>query len=85
MNQTLGAKGGRSRGVCHLADGHTNKTRVKPDIPTKSYTCTSMSRLLGNVYTAKSCNGKKQVPDAFKIGNGQLGKTTPTENIGPPG
>ena len=47
---------------------HTNKTRVKPDIRTKSYTCMSTSWLLGNVYTAKSCKGEKRVPDALKSG-----------------
>jgi len=46
----------------------TYTTRVKPDIPTKSYTCVSTSWLLGNVYTAKSCKGGKRVPDALKSG-----------------
>jgi len=43
---------------------HTNKTPVKPDIPTKSYTCMSKSWPLCNMYTAKSCKGEKRVPDA---------------------
>ena len=47
---------------------HTNKTQVKPDIPTKFYTCMSTSWPLGNVYTAKSCKGEKRVPDALKSG-----------------
>ena len=65
----LGAKVvGRPRGCAPCSQEHTNKTRVKPDIPTKSYTCMSTSRLLGNVYTAKSCKGKKRVPDALKSG-----------------
>ena len=51
----------------HLADGHTNKTGVKPDIPTKSYICMSTSWLLGNVYMAKSCKGEKRVPDSLKL------------------
>jgi len=48
--------------------GYFGKTRVKPDIPTKSYTCMSTSWLLGNVYTAKSCKGEKRVTDALKSG-----------------
>jgi len=47
---------------------HTNKTRVKPDIPTKSYTCMSTSWFLGNVYTTKSCKDEKRVPDVLKSG-----------------
>ena len=64
-----GAKGvGRPRGCAPCWQEHTNKTRVKPDIPAKSYTCMSTSWLLGNVYTAKSCKGEKRVPDALKSG-----------------
>ena len=64
-----GAKGvGRPGGCAPCWQEHTNKTRVKPDIPTKSYTCMSTSWLLGIVYTAKSCKGKKRVPDALKSG-----------------
>jgi hypothetical protein len=44
---------GKSRGCAPCWRGHTNKTRVKSDIPTKSYTCMSTSWLLDNVYTAK--------------------------------
>ena len=62
----MGAKGeGRPHGCAPCCQVHTNKTRVKPDIPTKSYTCMSKSWLLGNVYTAKSCKGEKRVPDAL--------------------
>jgi hypothetical protein len=45
----------------------------------------STSWLLGNVYTPKSCKGKKRDPDVLKIGIIQLRETTLTENIGPPG
>jgi hypothetical protein len=46
----LGAKGvGRPRGYAPCWQGYTSKTRVKPNIPAKSYTCMSMSWLLGNV------------------------------------
>jgi hypothetical protein len=38
--------------------------------------------LLDNVYTGKSCKGKKR---SFKIGTSQLRETTLTKNIGPPG
>jgi hypothetical protein len=37
-------------------------------IPTKSIVCMSKSWLLGNVYTAKICEGKKRDLDAFKLG-----------------
>jgi hypothetical protein len=37
-------------------------------IPTKSVACMSTSWLLGNVYTAKSCKGKKRDPEALKLG-----------------
>jgi hypothetical protein len=56
-----------------------------PFIPTKSVACVSTSWLLGNVYMAKSCKGKKQDPDILKIGASQLRKTTLTENTDPPG
>jgi hypothetical protein len=59
---------GRPRGCAPSWQVHTNKTRVKPDIPTKSYTCMSTSWLLGNADTAKSCKGEKWVPDALKLG-----------------
>jgi hypothetical protein len=39
-----------------------------PFIPAKSVACMSTSWLLGNVYMAKSCKGKKQDPDALKLG-----------------
>jgi len=39
-----------------------------PFIHTKSVACMSTSWLLGNVYTAKSCKGKKRDPDALKLG-----------------
>jgi hypothetical protein len=42
---------------------YTNKTRVMPLIPTKSVACMSTSWLLGSVYMAKSCKGKKRDPD----------------------
>jgi hypothetical protein len=46
----------------HLADRFiTNKTRKMPFIPTKSVACMSMSWLLGNVYTAKSCKAKSEI------------------------
>ena len=55
---SVDAKGvGRHRGCAPCCREHTNKTRVKPDIPTKSYTCMSTSWFLGNVYTVKSCKG----------------------------
>jgi hypothetical protein len=60
-----------------------NKTQVIPFIPTKSVAYMSWSWLLGNVYTAKSCKGKRRDPDA--PGTSQLRDTTLTENIGPPG
>jgi hypothetical protein len=44
---------------------YANKPRVMPFIPTKSAACMSTSWLLGNVYTAKSCKGKKRDPDAL--------------------
>jgi hypothetical protein len=44
------------------------KTRVMSFIPTKSVACMSTSWLLGNVYKAKSCKGKKGDPDALKLG-----------------
>jgi hypothetical protein len=47
---------------------YTNKTRVMPFIPTKSVACMSTTWLLGNVYTAKSCKGKKRDPDALTLG-----------------
>jgi hypothetical protein len=46
----------------------TNKIRVMLFIPIKSVTYMSTSWLLGNVYTAKSCKGKKRDPDALKLG-----------------
>ena len=65
----MGAKGvGRPQACAPCGQGHSNKPRVKPDIPTKSYTCMSASWLLGNVYKAKSCKGEKRVPDALKLG-----------------
>jgi hypothetical protein len=64
---------------------YTNNTAVMPFIPTKSVAGMSTSRLLGNVYTAKSCKGKKLDPDALKIGTSRLRETILTENIGPPG
>jgi hypothetical protein len=42
--------------------------RVMSFIPTKSIACISTSWILGNVYTAKSCMGKKRDPDALKLG-----------------
>jgi hypothetical protein len=47
---------------------YTNKTPAMPFIATKSVTCMSTSWLLGNVYTAKLCKGKKRDPDALKLG-----------------
>ena len=68
-SEHMRAKGvGRPRGCAPCRQEHTNKTRVEPDIPTKSYTCMSTSWLLGNVYTAKSCKGEKRVPYALKSG-----------------
>jgi hypothetical protein len=43
-----------------------------PFIPTNSVACVPTSWLLGNVYTAKSCKGKKETS--------QLRETTLTEN-----
>ena len=64
-----GAKGvGWSRGYAPCWQGHTSKTQVKSDIPTKSYAYMSTSWPLGNVYTAKSCKDEKRVPDALKLG-----------------
>jgi hypothetical protein len=39
-----------------------------PFIPIKSVACMSSSWLLGNVYNAKSCKGKKRDPSALKLG-----------------
>jgi hypothetical protein len=47
---------------------YTNKTLVMPFIPTKSVACMSTSWLLGNVYTAKSCKGKKAKSWLLKLG-----------------
>jgi hypothetical protein len=47
---------------------YTNKTRIMPFISTKSVACMSTSWLQGKVYTAKSCKGKKRVPDALNLG-----------------
>jgi hypothetical protein len=47
---------------------YTNKTPVMPFIPTKPVACMSMSWLLSNVNTAKSCKGKKRDPDALELG-----------------
>jgi hypothetical protein len=54
------------RGYTPCWQVYTNNTQVMPFIPTKSIAC--MSTLLGNVYTAKSCKGKKQDPDTLKLG-----------------
>jgi hypothetical protein len=55
------------RGYTPCWQVYTNKTRVLPFIPTKSVAWMSMSWLLGNVYTAKSCKGKKRDPDGLKL------------------
>jgi hypothetical protein len=55
-------------GNCFLKQVYTNKTPVMPFIPTKSVACMSKSWLLGNIYTAKACTGKKRDPDALKLG-----------------
>jgi hypothetical protein len=47
---------------------YTNKTRVMPLILMKSIACMSTSLLLGNVYMAELCKGKKRAPDALKLG-----------------
>jgi hypothetical protein len=47
---------------------YNNKTRVMTFILTKFVAYMSTSWLLGNVYTAKSCKGKKRAPDALKLG-----------------
>jgi hypothetical protein len=44
------------------------RSRVMPFIPTKYVACMSTLWLLGNVYTAKSCKGKKRDPDSLKLG-----------------
>jgi hypothetical protein len=44
------------------------RCRVMPFITTKSAACMSTSWLLGNVYTTKSCKGKKRDPDPLKFG-----------------
>jgi hypothetical protein len=51
-----------------MLEVYTNKTQVMPFFPTKSVACISTSWLLGNIYTAKLCKGKKQEPDALKLG-----------------
>jgi hypothetical protein len=56
------------RGYTPCWQVYTNKTRVMPFIPIKFFACMSTSWLLGNVYTAKSCKGKKRDPDALKLG-----------------
>jgi hypothetical protein len=47
---------------------YTNKSRVMPFIPTESVACMSTSWLLGDIYTANSCRGKKRDLDALKFG-----------------
>jgi hypothetical protein len=37
-------------------------------LPTKSYSCMSTPRSLGDVYKVKSCKGGERVPDALKWG-----------------
>jgi hypothetical protein len=53
------------RGYTPCWQVYTKQTRVMPFIPTKSVACMSTSWLLGNVYMAKSCKGKKPDPDAL--------------------
>jgi hypothetical protein len=55
------------RGYTSCWQVYTNKTRVMPFTPTKSFAFMSTSLLLGNVYTAKSCEGKKRDPGALKL------------------
>jgi hypothetical protein len=54
------------RGYTPCWQVYTNRARVMSFIPTKSVACMSTSWLLGNVYMAKSCKGKKR--DPLKLG-----------------
>ena len=46
----------------------TRRTHLSQPVERWSYTCMSMSWLLDNICTAKSCKGEKRVPDPLKSG-----------------